>query len=330
MSGALANGEVLDGTVLDEAVLEQAVPDATVLSGAVLSGVAVADAAPSPGLADRLAALAPLRGHTVVVKYGGHAMTDDTLRRAFAQDVLTLFRAGVRPVVVHGGGPQIGAHLDRLGLKSAFLQGLRVTTPETMEVVRMVLSGKVQKDLVGLLNEHGPYAVGLSGEDGHTLTAVKRYAEVAGEPVDIGLVGDVARVNTAVVRILLDSGHIPVVSSVGRGEDGQVYNVNADTAAGAMAAALGTRVLVVLTDVPGLYADWPASDQVVDRIGAGELQRLLPSLDGGMGPKMEACLRAVRAGVGVARVLDGRAPHALLDGLAGAVGTGTTIVPDPV
>ncbi|GHH36044.1 acetylglutamate kinase [Streptomyces umbrinus] len=278
-------------------------------------------------LTDRLAALEPLRGHTVVVKYGGHAMTDDTLRRAFAQDVLTLRRAGVRPVVVHGGGPQIGAHLDRLGLKSSFLNGLRVTTPETMEVVRMVLSGKVQKELVGLLNEDGPYAVGLSGEDGRTLTAVKRYAEVAGEPVDIGLVGDVARVNTAVVRILLDSGHIPVVSSVGRGEDGQVYNVNADTAAGALAAALGTRILVVLTDVPGLYADWPESDRIVDRIGAGELERLLPTLNGGMGPKMEACLRAVRGGVGAARVLDGRAPHALLDGLAGVVGTGTTILP---
>nr|WP_308013311.1 acetylglutamate kinase [Streptomyces sp. REN17] len=268
-----------------------------------------------------------LRGHTVVVKYGGHAMTDDALRRAFAQDVLALRGAGVRPVVVHGGGPQIAAQLARLGIGSDFLGGLRVTTPETMEVVRMVLSGQVQKDLVGLLNEHGPHAVGLSGEDGHTLTAVKRYAEVAGERVDIGLVGDVARVNTAVVRLLLDSGHVPVVSSVGRGEDGQVYNVNADTAAGALAAALGTRILVVLTDVPGLYADWPRSRRVVDRIGAGELERLLPGLDGGMGPKMEACLRAVRGGVGVARVLDGRAPHALFDGLVDA-GIGTTVVPD--
>jgi acetylglutamate kinase len=193
----------------------------------------------------------------------------------------------------------------------------------------MVLSGKVQKDLVGLLNEHGPHAVGLSGEDGRTLTAVKRYAQVGGERVDIGLVGDVARVNTAVVRLLLEGGHIPVVSSVGRGEDGQVYNVNADTAAGALAAALGTRVLVVLTDVPGLYADFPRDERVVDRIGAAELERVLPGLDGGMGPKMEACLRAVRGGVGVARVLDGRAPHALLDGLVGGAGSGTTIVPDP-
>jgi len=284
-------------------------------------------AAASVDPAARLASLEPLRGQTVVIKYGGHAMTDDALRRAFAQDVLALRRAGVRPVVVHGGGPQIAAHLSRLGIRSAFLAGLRVTTPETMEVVRMVLSGKVQKDLVGLLNEHGPHAVGLSGEDGQTLTAVRRYADIAGESVDIGLVGDVARVDTGVVRLLLDNGHIPVVSSVGRGEDGQVYNVNADTAAGALAAALGTRALVVLTDVPGLYADWPRSERVVDRIRAAELERLLPALNGGMGPKMEACLRAVRGGVGVARVLDGRAPHALLDGLAGAA-TGTTVVPD--
>lgn len=280
------------------------------------------------GLTDRIAPLEALRGRTVVVKYGGHAMTDEPLRRAFAQDVLTLRRAGVRTVVVHGGGPQIGAHLDRLGLRSAFLNGLRVTTPETMDVVRMVLSGKVQKELVGLLNEDDAYAVGLSGEDARTLTAVKRYAEVGGERVDIGLVGDVVRVNTAVLGILLEHDHIPVVSSVGRGEDGQVYNVNADTAAGAVAAALGAYALVVLTDVPGLYANWPESDRVVDRIGAGELADLLPRLGGGMAPKMEACLRAVRAGVTTARVLDGRAPHALLDGVSGTAGTGTTILPD--
>ncbi|WP_238431739.1 acetylglutamate kinase [Streptomyces cavernae] len=277
-------------------------------------------------LTDRSAALEPLRGSTVVVKYGGHAMTDDSLRRAFAEDVHTLRGAGVRTVLVHGGGPQIGAHLDRLGLESAFLAGLRVTTPEAMKAVRMVLTGQVQKELVGLLNEHGPYAVGLSGEDAHTLTAVKRYAEVAGERVDIGLVGDVVRVNTSVLSVLLDHGHIPVVSSVGRGSDGQVYNVNADAAAGAVAAALGTRTLVVLTDVPGLYADWPRGDRIVERIGAGELELLLPELDGGMRPKMEACLTAVRGGVTAVRVLDGRAPHALLDGLTGTVGT--TVVPD--
>ncbi|MFF3614989.1 acetylglutamate kinase [Streptomyces sp. NPDC002580] len=281
-----------------------------------------------PGLADRAVSPERLRGRTVVVKYGGHAMTDEPLRRAFARDVLALRQGGVDVVVVHGGGPQIGAHLDRLGLESAFLNGLRVTTPETMDVVRMVLSGKVQKELVGLLNEDGALAVGLSGEDARTLTAVKRFAEVAGERVDIGLVGDVVRVNTAVLGILLEHRHIPVVSSVGRGEDGQVYNVNADTAAGAVAAALGAYALVVLTDVPGLYADWPAGDRVVDRIAARDLESLLPRLGGGMVPKTEACLRAVRAGVEEARILDGRVPHALLAGLSGDGGTGTTVLPD--
>ncbi|MFC1438417.1 acetylglutamate kinase [Streptacidiphilus sp. N1-10] len=274
---------------------------------------------------------------TVVVKYGGHAMTEPALRRAFARDVVRLREEGLRPVVVHGGGPQIGAELDRRGIKTPFLNGLRVTGPSALDVVRMVLAGRVQPELVGLLNEHGPYAVGLSGEDARTLTAERRYAEVAGERVDLGLVGDVARVDTALLELLLDHGHIPVLSSLGRGEDGQVYNVNADTAAGAVAAALRAETLVVLTDVPGLYADWPRSERVVDRIGAGELELMLPGLSGGMGPKMEACLRAVRAGVRSARVLDGRSPHALMAGLAGsagaagtagAAGVGTTVLPD--
>ncbi|MFC1433672.1 acetylglutamate kinase [Streptacidiphilus sp. N1-3] len=282
-------------------------------------------------VAEGPASLEHLRGGTVVVKYGGSAMNDDGLGRAFAEDVVALHRAGLRPVVVHGGGPQIGAQLGRLGLEARFLQGLRVTTPETMDVVRMVLAGKVQRELVGLLNQHGPYAVGLSGEDAHTLTAVKRYAEVGGERVDIGLVGEVTRVNVAVLELLLDHGHIPVVSSIGRGEDGQVYNVNADTAAGAVAAALGARMLVVLTDVPGLCRDWPRGGEVLERVRAAELERLLPGLTGGMGPKMEACLRAVRGGVAAVRVLDGRSPHALLAGVAetNGPGPGTTVLPDP-
>ena len=275
--------------------------------------------------------------HTVVVKYGGHAMTELPLRQAFARDLVRLRRDGLRPVVVHGGGPQIGAELDRRGIKTPFLNGLRVTGPAALDVVRMVLAGRVRPELVGLLNEHGPYAVGVSGEDACTLTAVRRYAEVAGERVDLGLVGDVARVDTVLLELLLDHGHIPVLSSLGRGEDGQVYNVNADTVAGAVAAALRAETLVVLTDVPGLYADWPRSERVVERIRAGELERMLPGLGGGMGPKMEACLRAVRAGVRTARVLDGRAPHALMAGLAeytrtagmaGSVGVGTTVLPD--
>ncbi|MFD3457152.1 acetylglutamate kinase [Streptomyces sp. NPDC058691] len=281
----------------------------------------LASASPAP-------ALELLRGRTVVIKYGGHAMTDDALLAAFADDVVRLRCAGVRPVVVHGGGPQISAHLERMGVQARFLAGLRVTTPETLDVVRMVLAGKVQRELVGLLNRHGPYAVGLTGEDAHTLTAVRRYAEVDGELVDIGLVGDVTEVNTGAVDVLLDHGHIPVVSPIGRGTDGQAYNVNADTAAGAIAAALGAESLVVLTDVPGLYADWPRRERVVDRLTADELETMLPSLGGGMGPKMRGCLLAVRSGVRSARVLDGRAPHALLHALAGGPdGGGTTVLP---
>ncbi|MYX36833.1 MULTISPECIES: acetylglutamate kinase [unclassified Streptomyces] len=275
-----------------------------------------------------LPALRVLGGRTVVVKVGGNAMGDGSLLRTFAQDVVRIREAGVRVVVVHGGGPQISAQLDLVGIEARFVGGLRVTTPEVLDVVRMVLAGKVQRDLVGLLNEHGPYAVGLTGEDAHTLTAVRRYAEVDGEIVDIGLVGEVTEVNTAAVDVLLEHGHIPVVSSLGRGTDGQIYNVNADAAAGALAAALDAEALVVLTDVPGLYADWPRRERVLDRLTAAELEAMLPLLGDGMVPKMESCLRAVRAGVRSARVLDGRAPHALLGALtAGPGGAGTTVLP---
>ncbi|WP_330350654.1 acetylglutamate kinase [Streptomyces sp. NBC_00582] len=269
-----------------------------------------------------------LRGSTVVVKYGGNAMVDGGLQRAFARDVVALWHAGLRPVVVHGGGPQISAMLDRLGLESRFEAGLRVTTPETMDVVRMVLTGRVQRDLVGHINSHGPFAVGLTGEDAHTMTAVRRPARVDGRPVDIGLVGDIVDVNPGAVRALLAQGHIPVMSPVARGADGEVYNINADLAAAALAAALGAARLVVLTDVAGLYADWPHGTEVIDLLTADQLEAMLPELASGMLPKMEGCLRAVRAGVHRAQVLDGRVPHALLRGLLGEERTGTTVVPD--
>src|SRR5579862_2156778 len=207
-------------------------------------------------------------GQTVVIKYGGHAMTDESLRHAFAQDVVFLRYAGLRPVVVHGGGPQISAHLARLGLETTFTAGLRVTTPETMDVVRMVLTGQVNRDVVGLINRHGPFAVGMSGEDANLFTARRKPAIVDGEPVDIGLVGEIAAVNTGAVRALLADGRIPVVSSVAAGEGGAVYNVNADTAAGALAVALGAAKLVMLTDVAGLYADWPSGPPGEDPAGA--------------------------------------------------------------
>jgi acetylglutamate kinase len=266
-------------------------------------------------------------GRTVVVKYGGNAMTDDTLRDAFAEDVVFLRYAGIQVVVVHGGGPQIDVQLDRLGIERTFAGGLRVTTPETMDVVRMVLVGQVQRDIVGLVNAHGPFAVGLSGEDGRLMTATRRPGLVDGEEIDIGLVGDVVHVDAGVLRGLLADGRVPVVASVCRGEDGGVYNVNADTAAAAVAVAIRAEKLVMLTDVEGLYRDWPASDDVISRLDDIELEALLPTLTEGMIPKMEACLRAVRGGVPAAHVLDGRVPHALLLELLTDTGVGTMVVP---
>nr|QEO73898.1 acetylglutamate kinase [uncultured bacterium] len=257
-------------------------------------------------------------------------MVDSGLQQAFAQDVVELWHAGLRPVVVHGGGPQISAMLDRLGLETRFEAGLRVTTPETMEVVRMVLTGRVQRELVGRINAHGPFALGMTGEDAHTLTAVRRSAWVNGSPVDIGLVGDIVEVNPSAVRLLLEQGHIPVISPVARGTDGQIYNVNADLAASALAVSLGAARLVVLTDVEGLYADWPHSTEVIERLTVAELDRLLPELASGMLPKMEGCLKAVRSGVRAAHVLDGRVPHALLNSLLGGNSPGTTVLPDNV
>ena len=279
-------------------------------------------------LIEALPWLERFHGKTVVIKFGGNAMVDESLKAAFAQDVVFLRYAGLRPVIVHGGGPQISAQLDKLGIDSHFTAGLRVTTPETMNVVRMVLAGQVQRELVGLLNEHGPFAVGMTGEDAHTMTAVKRFAEVDGDQVDIGLVGDIARVEPGAVNALLDNGRIPVISSIARGLDGGVYNVNADTAAAAMAVALDAEMLVVLTDVEGLYADWPNSDDVISQLGTTELEKMLPTLASGMLPKMEACLRAVREGVGTARVLDGRVQHSLLLEIFTDEGIGTMVVPD--
>jgi acetylglutamate kinase len=280
-------------------------------------------------LVEALPWLDRFHGETVVIKYGGHAMTDEDLRAGFAQDLVFLRYAGLRPVVVHGGGPQISEHLGRLGIESVFTAGLRVTTPEMIDVVRMVLVGKVNKDIVGLINGHGPFAVGLSGEDANLFTAERKYAVLGDEPVDIGLVGDIVATDPGAVRALIADGRIPVVSSVARGAGGEVYNVNADTAAAALAVALGAAKLVVLTDVAGLYRNWPASTAVISKLAAGELARLLPALSAGMIPKMEACLAAVRGGVPQAHVLDGRLKHAVLLEIFTDSGIGTMVVPDP-
>jgi len=276
-------------------------------------------------------------GQTVVIKFGGHAMADEALRLAFAQDVVFLRYAGLRPVVVHGGGPQISAQLDRLGIGTSFAGGLRVTTRETMDVVRMVLTGQVNRDVVGLINRHGPFAVGMSGEDANLLTATRRHVIVDGEPVDIGMVGKIDAVNPGAVHALLDDRRVPVISSVARGDGGEVYNVNADTAAAAIAVALDAAKLVVLTDVAGLYADWPgsagaaagtAAGEVISQLTAASLEEMLPDLSEGMIPKMEACLQAVRGGVPRAHVLDGRLPHAILLEIFTDSGIGTMVLPD--
>ncbi len=278
-------------------------------------------------LVDALPWLARFHGKIIVVKYGGNAMTSPELQAAFAEDVMFLRYAGLRPVIVHGGGPQITEHLDRLGIPSEFRGGLRVTTPEAMAIVRMVLTGHVNADIVNLLNDHGSFAIGLSGEDASLLTAERRPAIVDGAPVDIGQVGDVVAVEPSAVFALMDAGRIPVIASVARGLDGLTYNVNADTAAAAVAVGLNAEKLIVLTDVEGLYADWPNSTEVVSQITADDLAELLPALSSGMVPKMEACLRAVDGGVPRAHVLDGRVPHALLLEIFTTEGIGTMVVP---
>jgi acetylglutamate kinase len=271
--------------------------------------------------------LKEFHGATVVVKYGGNAMVDAELKRAFAADMVFLRYVGIKPVIVHGGGPQISSMLDRLDIGSEFRGGLRVTTPEAMDVVRMVLVGQVGRELVNLINGYGPFAVGMSGEDAQLFTAVRRAAFVEGEPVDVGQVGDVAEVNTSAIIDLVDAGRIPVVSTVALDADGVLYNLNADTAAAALAVALGARKLVVLTDVEGLYADWPNTDSLITQLTAAELDELLPALGSGMVPKMEACLRAVKGGVPAAHVVDGRVPHSILLEVFTSEGFGTMVVP---
>ncbi len=278
-------------------------------------------------LADALPWLQRFAGALVVVKYGGHAMTDDALKRAFAADMVFLRTVGLRPVVVHGGGPQISAMLGRLGMPGEFKGGFRVTTPETMDVVRMVLVGQVGRELVGLINSHGPYAVGMSGEDARLFTAARRTVEVDGVATDLGLVGDVVDVNPAAVLDLLAAGRIPVISTVAPDVDGVVHNVNADTAAAALAVALKAEKLVMLTDVEGLYADWPDQGSLLSQISADALEMMLPRLESGMVPKMEGCLRAVRGGVTRAHVIDGRIPHAVLLEIVTTEGIGTMVVP---
>lgn len=264
-------------------------------------------------------------GATVVVKFGGNAMVERSLMRAFADDIAFLRIAGLRPVVVHGGGPQISAALKARGIPSQFKAGLRVTTPEVMEVVRDVLVEHVQRELVDLISEHGSIAHGISGED--ILIAERRDAVVEGVPTDVGLVGDVIAVDAAPLHALIEAAVVPVISTVAIGTDGTLYNVNADSAAAAVAVAVHAAKFVVLTDVAGLYRNWPDTSELIDSIAVAELEQMLPRLESGMVPKMEACITAIRGGLPAATVVDGRMPHCVLVEAFTSTGVGTMVVP---
>ena len=282
-------------------------------------------------LIESLPWLRRFRDQIIVIKYGGNAMISDELQDAFAADIAYLRYVGAKPVVVHGGGPQISSMLDRLAIPSEFKGGYRVTSTEAISVVRMVLTGQINPQLVAKINAHGPLAAGLSGEDAGLFGGRRRGVILEGVEHDLGRVGDVVEVDPQPVLDYLAAGRIPVVSSIAPDLDhpGHSLNVNADAAASALAVALGAAKLVVLTDVAGLYADWPNSDEVVTQINPTELAALMPTLESGMRPKMEACLRAVTNGVGRATVIDGRVEHSLLLEIFTNEGIGTMVTSLP-
>jgi len=279
-------------------------------------------------LIESLPWLRRFRDQVIVVKYGGNAMVSEELQDAFAADMAYLRYVGVKPVVVHGGGPQISSMLDRLAIPSEFKGGYRVTSTEAISVVRMVLTGQINPQLVGKINTHGPLATGLSGEDAGLFGGRRRGVTVNGIEHDLGRVGHVVQVDPQPVLDQLAAGRIPVVSSIAPDLDhpGHSLNVNADAAAAALAVALKASKLVVLTDVPGLYADWPNRDSLVSHLTSSELREMLPSLESGMIPKMTACLDAVEGGVDTAAIIDGRVPHSVLVEIFTSKGIGTEVV----
>jgi len=259
-------------------------------------------------------------GKTVVIKYGGAAMTEPTLREHVASDIALMKLVGINPVIVHGGGPEITSYMNRLGLKVEFYDGLRVTSEEAMEVVKMVLVGKVNPELVAAINHHGRLAVGVSGDDGNLVTATMRDER-------LGRVGDVARIDTTVIDNLIEDGFIPVVATVAAGDDGGSFNVNADLVAAELATALGAEKVIFLTDVDGLYADFADKSSLISVLTPSEAEEMIAGdlLDGGMVPKVAACVRALRGGVGRAHILNGTVPHALLLEVYTDEGVGTMI-----
>jgi acetylglutamate kinase len=279
-------------------------------------------------LIESLPWLQQFHGKIVVVKFGGNAMVDAELERAFAEDMAYLRWVGIKPVVVHGGGPQISARLAELGISSEFKGGLRVTTPETIGVVRDVLRNHISTHLAALINSAGAETTIMSGEDGNLFRAEKTMLETEDGIVDIGLVGEVTLVNPRIVFEALETGSIPIISTVAPDASGTLYNVNADLVAASLAVALGAEKLMMLTDVPGLYSNWPDRESLVSEITASELSELLPSLESGMIPKMQASLNAVTAGVPAAHIIDGRSPHSILLEIFTTTGFGTMVLPD--
>ena len=271
-------------------------------------------------LLEALPYIKQFRDAVIVVKYGGSAMTDPALATTFAEDIVLLRSVGMRPVVVHGGGPQIGHHLEKLGKETRFQDGLRVTDSETLDIVRMILVGKIGRDIVGAINVHGAYAVGLSGEDGGMITA---------EPFDesLGLVGRIVSVQPGIIERLLAENMIPVISTIGSDRAGQAYNINADTVAGALAAALHAEKVIYLTDVPGLLEDPSDPDTLIRRTSVGKVEKMLKTsaISTGMIPKLQACIDAVRGGTASAHMLDGTIPHVLLLELLTDTGIGTMV-----
>jgi acetylglutamate kinase len=285
-------------------------------------------AAKAAVLIESLPWLKRFSGQIVVIKFGGNAMVDEALFQSFAEDVVYLRYAGLKPVVVHGGGPQISDMLEKLGITSQFRGGYRVTTAETIEVARTVLSETINPELVQAINQHGELAAGLSGEQDGLFGARRREpVDIDGEYVDLGFVGDVERVNPASVHALIDAGRIPVVSSLAPDIDQPevTLNVNADAAATALAVSLDAVKLIILTDVAGLYSDWPNKDSLVSALSADDLRAMLPELESGMIPKMQACLDAVDGGVEKAAIIDGRIPHSILLEIFTSRGIGTEV-----
>jgi acetylglutamate kinase len=279
-------------------------------------------------LIESLPWLQNFHGKVVVVKFGGNAMVDESLQRAFAEDMAYLRWVGIKPVVVHGGGPQISARLEQLGIESEFRSGFRVTTEQSIQVIRDVLRNDVSSKLAGLIIQSGADSQVMSGEDGNLFRATKTTSDASGDPIDLGLVGEVTMVNPRIIFDSLEQGKVPVVSTVAPDSNGQLLNVNADLAASALAVALGAEKLMVLTDVAGLYSDWPNTDSLVSEITTAELEQLLPSLESGMIPKMQACLSAVRGGVPRAHVIDGRVPHSILLEIFTKSGFGSMVLPE--